>query len=126
MLLLCGMVAVKSSKNKNNNKKSLHRLAAKLFLSDLSIPADKLKIGKLLPLTKQLRFSQVVMMFKVSSGETPDYIPWLFTRSTSRYGSNNFIPPRPRTDLHKTSLAFSGSSVRNSLPNSIKKCEPPE
>ena len=60
------------------------------------------------------------MMFKVCNGETPEYIRSLFTRSTGRYGSNNFIPPRPRIDLYKTSLAFLGSSVWNSLPSFLK------
>ena len=60
------------------------------------------------------------MMFKVRNGKTPEYIRSLFTRSSSRYGSNNLIPSRLRIDLYKTSLAFSGSSVWNSLPLSLK------
>ncbi|WP_419626843.1 hypothetical protein, partial [Thiolapillus sp.] len=100
---------------------SLHRRAAKLILSDPSIPTDdKLKTLKLLPLTKQLKYNKAVMMFKVRNGKSPEYIRSLFTRSSSRYGSNNFIPPRPRIDLYKTSLAFSGSSVWNSLSLSLK------
>ena len=59
-------------------------------------------------------------MFKATSGETPHFIHSLFTRSTSRYVSDNFIPPRPRTDLYKNSLAFSGSSTWNSPPPSLK------
>ena len=100
---------------------SPHRRAAKLILSDPSVPTDdKLKTLKLLPLTKQLKYNKAVMMFKVRNGKTPEYIRSLFTRSSSRYGPNNFIPPRPRIDLYKTSLAFSGSSVWNSLPLSLK------
>ena len=100
---------------------SLHRRAAKLILSDPSIPTDeKLKTLKLLPLTKQLKYNKAVVMFEVHSGKTPEYIHSLFTRSSSRYGSNNFIPPRLRIDLYKTSLAFSGSSVWNSLSLSLK------
>ena len=100
---------------------SLHRRSAKLFLSDPSIPTDdKLKTLKLLPLTKQLKYNKAVMMFKVRDGKTPEYIRPLFTRSSSRYDSNNFIPPRPRIDLYQTSLAFSGSSVWNSLSLSLK------
>ena len=100
---------------------SLHRCAANLILSDPSAPTDdKLKSLKLLPLTKQLKYNKAVMMFKVRNGKTPEYIRSLFTRSSSSYGSNDFIPPRPRIDLYKTSLAFSGSSVWNSLPLSLK------
>ena len=106
---------------------SLHCRAAKLILSDQSIPTDpsiptddKLNCLKLLLFTKQLKYNKAVVMFKVCNGKTPEYIRSLFTRSSSRYGSNYFIPPRPRTDLYKTSLAFSGSSVWNSLPLSLK------
>ena len=59
----------------------LHRRAAKLILSDLSIPIDdKLKTLKLLPLTKQLKENKAVIMFKVFNGETPEYVRSLFTR----------------------------------------------
>ena len=72
----------------------LHHRAAKLILSDPSIPTDdKLKTLKLLPLTKQRKYNKAVIMFKVRNGKTPEYIRSLFTRSTRRYGSNNFIPP---------------------------------
>ena len=72
MLLLCGMVAVKSSKNNNNNNnKFLHRRAAKLILSDLSIPADKLKTGKFLPQKRQVKYNQVVICLKYLVGRLP-------------------------------------------------------
>ena len=101
--------------------KYLHRRTAKLILSDLSIPTgDKLKVLKLLPLMKQLKHNKVVMMLKVCNGETTEYIRSLFARSTNRYGSNNFIPPRPTIDLYQVSLPFSGSSIWNSLPPSLK------
>ena len=72
---------------------SLHRRAAKLILFDPSVPTDdKLKTLKLLPFTKQLKHNKAVMMFKVRNGKTPEYIRALFTRSSSRYGSNNQSP----------------------------------
>ena len=116
---VCSEVHLKKTTTHNLN--SLHRRATKLILSDPSIPTDnKLKSIKLLPLTKQLKYNKAVVMFKVYNGKTPEYIRSLFTRSSSRYGSNNFIPPRTRIDLYKTSVAFSGSSVWNSLPLFLK------
>ena len=53
------------------------------------------KLFKLFSLTKQLKYNKAVMMFEASFGKTPEYIRSLFTRSTSRYGSQNIIPPRP-------------------------------
>ena len=110
---------------------SLHRRAAKLILSDQSVPTDpslptddKLKSLKLLPLTKQLKYNKAVMMFKVCNGETPEYIRSLLTRSTSRYGSNNFIPPRPRIDLYKP-VSHSRDHQSGTLFRSPSKtCEP--
>ena len=100
---------------------SLHRRAAKHILSDPSIPIDdKLKSLKLLPLSKRLKYSKAVTMFEVCNGETSEKIHSLFTMSMSSCGSNNFIPPRPSIDPYKTSPAFSGSSVWNSLPLSLK------
>ena len=51
------------------------------------------------------------MMFKVSSEETPEYIRSLFTRSTSKVWCEQLISPRPRIDLYRISLAFSGSHL---------------
>ena len=100
---------------------SLHRRSAKLIHSDSLIPKDdKLKTLKLLPLEKQLKYDKAVMTFKVTSGKIPHYIHSLIARSTSRSASNNYIPLRPRIDLYKTSLAFSGVSTWNSLPPSLK------
>ena len=66
---------------KNLKLNFLHRRAAKLIFSDLSIPTDdKLKTLKLLPLTKQLKENKAVIMFKVFNGETPEYVRSLFTR----------------------------------------------
>ena len=114
------MVAVKSI-YKKKKKKTLHRRTAKLILSYLSIPTDdKLKTLKLLPLAKQIKYNTAVTIFKVRSGETPEYVRSLFTSSTSRYGSNNFNLPQPHIDLYEISLAFSGSSIWNSLPPSLK------
>ena len=116
-----GCSEVHQKKTTTKKKNSLHCRTAKLILSDLSIPTDdKLKALKLLPLTKQLKDNQAVMMFEVCNGGTSEYIHSLFTRSTSRYGSNNFIPPTPHIDLYRISLAFLGLSIWNSLPPSLQ------
>ena len=78
-----GCSEVHQKKTTTKKKNSLHCRTAKLILSDLSIPTDdKLKALKLLPLTKQLKDNQAVMMFEVCNGETSEYIHSLFTRST--------------------------------------------
>ena len=133
----CSEVHLNKQTNTQTNKtplNSLHRRAAELILSDLSIPTDdkvklwnsshQKKTNKKHTHTKKLQveYNKAVMMFKVTSGEIPLYIRSLFTRSTRRYTSNNFIPPCTRTDLYKTSLRIINLKL---LPAFHKKvCDP--
>ena len=59
-------------------------------------------------------------MFKVYRNKAPSSISELFSKSTNRYGSLNFILPKARIGICKTSLAFSGAAAWNDLPQSIK------
>ena len=59
-------------------------------------------------------------MFKVHMGLAPQYVRNLLNRAPVWYGSNNYVLPRTRIDLYKTSFAFSGPSVWNSLPPKMK------
>ena len=61
-----------------------------------------------------------VLMFKVHKGLAPQYVCDLLNRAPARYGSNSHVLLRTRIDLYKTSFAFSGSSVWNSLPPEMK------
>ena len=98
---------------------SLHRRAAKLLLPDKNSSTDeKMKALSILPLQKQLYFNKAVLMFKVNRRMTPSYIISLFTESNNR--TNRYVLPKPRIDLYKTSLSFSGSTCWNSLPVVIK------
>ena len=85
----------------------------------LSLSTDeKMKALNILPLQKQLYFNKAVLMFKVNRRMTPSYITSLFTESNNL--TNRYVLPKPRIDLFKTSLSFSGSSCWNSLPVAIK------
>ena len=57
-------------------------------------------------------------MFKVNRSMVPSYLTSLFSECNNR--TIRYILPKPRTDLYKTSLAFSGPSVGNTLPVAIK------
>jgi hypothetical protein len=108
----------------NANKKrlnSLHRRAAKLLLTDSSITTDdKLRTLDILPLDKQLTFNKATFVFKATKNTLPNYINCLFTRPSTKCGSHRFLLPQTRIDLYKSSLAFSGPSVWNSIPVAIK------
>ena len=100
---------------------SLHRRAVKLILPDQSLSTtEKLKKLNILPLDKQLKFNRYVTMFKIHPGKAPPYLSDFIHRAPAWYGSNNYVLPRPRIDLFKTSFAFSGSSAWNTLPPKLK------
>ena len=65
-------------------------------------------------------YNTAVFMFKVLIGLTPRYVSDLLNRAPVRYGSNNYVLPQTRIDLYRTSFAFSGPSVWNSLPPKMK------
>ena len=102
-----------------NKLNSLHRRAAKLLLPDKNSSTDeKMKALSILPLQKQLYFDKAVLMFNVNRRMTPSYIISLFSESNNR--TNRHVLPKPRIDLYKTSLSFSGSTCWNSLLAAIK------
>ena len=57
-------------------------------------------------------------MLKANMGMVPSYITSLFSECNNR--TIQYILPKPRIDLYKTSLTFSGPSVWNTLPVGIK------
>ena len=50
-------------------------------------------------------------MYRVLSNEAPGYISKLYTHTPSRYSNSrnyHFSLPRPRIDIFKTNISFSG------------------
>ena len=102
---------------------SLHRRAAKLIHPDPSLSTDdKLLACGLLSLKDSLLLSKGVFVHKILHLNSPGYLTKLLRPSLARYSSHtlNLLLPKPRLDLFKSSLAFSGPSVWNSLPLFIK------
>ena len=94
---------------------SLHRRVAKLILPDQSLSTtETLNKLNILPLDKQLKFNRCATMFKMQS--LSDFLH----RAPARYGSDNYVLPRPCIDQFKTSFAFSESSTWNTLPSKLK------
>ena len=102
---------------------SLHRRAAKIIARGYQISTDdKQKMFNMLPLRKQLLYNKGVYIYIVYHNVVPRYISSLFRKAPSRHKSMNFILPPTRIDLVKSSLAFSGASVWNSLSPLTKNC----
>ena len=107
-----------------NKLNSLHRRAAKLMISDSSLSTDtKLRYLGLLPLKEKLMFNKAVLVFKAYKNLAPPYLKQLFFICSNIRATSRFITlPRPRIDLFKTSLSFSGTSLWNTIPKRIKSC----
>ena len=100
---------------------SIHRRAVKKLIDNQTLDTDqKLKKLTILPLKKQLEFNKLLLIYKIYNEETPPYLYNIITKAPRRYNSKNLIVPKPKLDLFKTSLAFSGSTLWNKLPNDMK------
>ena len=106
---------------------SLHRRAVKLILPDTTLTTDqKLKEMRIMSLQKQLKYNKGLFMYRLLSNEAPDYISNLYTHTPSRYfNSRNYqlSLPRPRIDIFKTSISFSGAYLWNNLRLTVRSCQ---
>ena len=78
----------------------------------------------ILNLPQQLVYNKGIFMHKVLNNNSSNYLAQLFVSHQSDYTNsrNNLYVPRPRLDLFKTSIFFTGVSLWNSLPQNIKSC----
>ena len=98
-----------------------HKRAAQLIIPDSSLSTStKFKALAIHPPQEQFMYYSAVPTFEVHMGLAPQYVCDLLNRTPARYESNKYVLPRTRVHLYKTSFAFSGSSVWNSLPPKIK------
>ena len=101
---------------------SLHRRAIKLVSSEKdSTTEEKMHNLNILPLHKQFLYNLAVLTFKTIKGSSPPYLRKLLRKASSRYNSSNYLLPRPRVDIYKTSFTFSAPSIWNSLPLNCRK-----
>ena len=99
---------------------SLHRRALKLILlKQSSLEKDDYNKLNVLPLHTRLKYNKGILMKKIMVGNAPTSLSRLFPINPTRDQIKINIPT-PRIDLFKTSLTFSGASLWNSLPYSLK------
>ena len=75
-------------------------------------------------LQKQLEYNKGLFMYMVLSNEATEYISNLYTHIPSRYSNSRIYHlslHRPRIDIFKTSIAFSGALNAFCYENMIKK-----
>lgn len=98
----------------------LHKRAIKLILLKssalTSVDYNNLDI---LPLKNRFLFNKYIFMHKIVHGKAPKKIKDNFCTNPNRH-THMLTFPRPRNNVFKSSLMFSGSSLWNSLPSRIK------
>ena len=98
---------------------SIHKRALKLtLLKSTSLTAHDYKLLDVLPL--KLKLNKGIIMHKIVSGYAPSNLKLNFHSNQNRH-SHKLVVPRPRLDLFKCSLMYSGGNLWNNLPLSIKK-----
>ena len=108
----------------SRNLASLHRRCAKFLLpiANMSVEEKQKSLG-ILNLQEQFLFNKAVFMFRALNGLAPHYIESLFHKKKFMYSNskyNELTLPRPRIDLFKSCISFSGSMVWNNLCTSVK------
>lgn len=115
-----------------NKLQILHNRAARIITGSPYLTVRTNDMFKQLNWKKlyQRRLKQkAIMMFKVVNGLAPPYLIDMFSKkqSSKTYGLRGSIKdlqlPKVRTDYYKTSFAFTGAKLWNSLPNRIKEQE---
>ena len=105
-----------------NKINRLHRRAIKILSPMKNITTDeKMKALDILPLNKHLTYNKARLIHKIYYDKTPPYLKNLIKKAPDRYESSIILPPKPRIDLFKTSLAFSGAQIWNALPPDLRK-----
>ena len=68
---------------------------------------------KLFPLRQHLAYNKCMFMFKLRNRKVPEYMQEFFKESHSKYAqaSKLYVIPRPRVDIFKASLSFSGAMI---------------
>lgn len=108
----------------------LQKRAARVILDthDFYTPSNQLfQDSGIVPIQKRIQYHQSLLMFKSKIGLVPEYLSNLVMPAsnlnyTSRFSnSDNFIIPKPKTELFRSSFSYSGPKIWNTLPLEIKK-----
>ena len=126
----CNIVWASVSKSNLNRIERLQKRACKIILDyDCENGIQAMADLHIMTVHERILLRKAKFMYKVSKGIAPQYITDLFEhrntedetfpvlRSTT---SDNFLLPKPRIQLFKNSLSYSGPVIWNCLPMNVK------
>ena len=99
-----------ASKNSLKPLHSLYKRSLKLILKQSSLEQDDINLLNIRSLHAKLKYNKGICKQKIMSGNALPPVTRLFPMNSSREQTKINIP-RPRIDLFKTSLTFSGASL---------------
>ena len=105
------------------NLKIVHRLYKRsiklIFLKSSSLTAEDYKSINVLPLKSRLKYSKYICMHNIVNKRAPKKLINLFNVNSNRH-NHTLSFSRPKNNLFKTSLTYSGGTLWNNLPQSLK------
>ena len=100
--------------------KRVHKRALKLILlKSTSLTISDYKTLNILPLKLRLHFNKCVYMYNIMNGNAPKKLHQCFTINPNRH-QHQLSFPRPRNNIYKSSLMYSGGMAWNNLTNKLK------
>ena len=115
---------------KSTNLYKLFRLQKKacktIFGMDYTSVSHAMEIMNSLNIHDRIILQKAKVMYKVSKGLVPGYISDLFYKDNKIYtnlrtsSKTNYTTPRPRLEQFKESISYSGPSIWNKIPESIR------
>ena len=103
---------------------SVHKRALKVLGKVSSGFENECTPCRPLSLKSHLKYNKCILMHKILHGKCPSYLDKIITsaqRSSLNSRNMTLFLPRPRIDLYKSSLEYSGVSCWNSLPVHLKQ-----
>ncbi len=108
----------------------LQKRAARLIFDDYVSPSRQLFVKlKWLPVANRIEHNKAVLVYKCLNDMMPEYMNNMFTAQTSSVYSlrsearGDLYVPKPRIELFKQSLLYSGPKIWNSLPVTVRQTD---
>ena len=112
-----------------NSLKKLQKRAARSILDKpIDTPSSEM-FAELNWMTfpERVNYQKAVLMFKIMHGLTPSYLHNLFhftseihNRSLSSTSKDILNIPKPKLEIYRNSLTYSGSKIWNAIPENIR------
>ena len=110
--------------------KQLQKRAARIILGARKYTSSELLLNKLgwLPFEARVDYHRAVLVYKALNNQAPQYICNKFSLQSSSYNTRSVTQltlkvPKPRLEAYRKSFIYTGATLWNKLPSSVKDCK---